>query len=174
MRFLLSLATLLTGLTAFAPSASGADISRLELHQREDVVLSHQRFVGNLRAQAKREGVVVRTPQLYVYFTDQSAAWHLQGFRRGFERELGLTYEHQRRERSMIRIDRLLERTLTPAGEEYVAEDLPEADIYILLYRQAGCDECLLVDSTVTNWLSEQRGLDAVWFDVWLDRHEAD
>jgi len=174
MRSILLLTFLAVGLTSVSDPTVAADVSRLELHQREEVVLSHQRFVGNVRAQAKREGIIVRVPQLYVYFTDQSAAWHLHGFRRGFERELGLMVEHQRRERSMVGIDRLLERTVTPEGEAYVAEDLPEADLYILLYRQAGCDECLIVDSTVTNWLAEQRGLDVVWFDVWIDRHEMD
>jgi hypothetical protein len=174
MRSILVSTLALILLSAGATPAPAADVLRLELHQREDVVLAHQRFVGNIRAQAKREGIIVRVPQLYVYFTDQSAAWHLHGFRRGFERELGLTVEHQRRERSMVRIDRLLERTLTPDGEEYVADDLPEADLYILLYRRAGCDECLIVDSTVTNWLAEQRGLDAVWIDVWIDRYETD
>jgi len=173
MRSLRPLALLALGLAAVAP-VFAAEITRVELHQREDVVLQHERFVGNLRAQAKRDGIVVRVPQLYVYFTDQSAAWHLHGHRRGFERELGLTYEHGRRERSMVRIDHLLERTVTPAGDAYSAEALPEADIYLLLYREAGCDECRLVESTVENWLAEQRGLEAVWFDVWIDRHEAD
>jgi hypothetical protein len=173
MRSLPSLTVLLATLLTAAP-ALGAEVTRIELHQREDVVLQHERFVGNLRAQAKRDGIVVRVPQLYVYFTDQSAAWHLHGHRRGFERELGLTYEHGRRERSMVRIDHLLERTVTPAGDAYSAEALPEADIYLLLYREAGCDECRLVESTVENWLGQQRGLDALWFDVWIDRHEAD
>ncbi|MEE4304198.1 MAG: hypothetical protein V2J19_08570 [Wenzhouxiangella sp.] len=173
MRSLASLFTVLAILLAAAP-ALGAEITRVELHQREDVVLQHERFVGNLRAQAKREGIIVRVPQLYVYFTDRSPAWHLHGYRRGFERELGLTYEHGRRERSMVRIDRLLERTITPEGEAYTAEDLPEADIYLLLYREAGCDECRLVESTVSNWLVGQDGLEAIWFDVWIDRHEAD
>jgi hypothetical protein len=173
MRSLASLVTVLATLLAVAP-ALGAEITRVELHQREDVVLQHERFVGNVRAQAKREGIIVRVPQLYVYFTDHSPAWHLHGYRRGFERELGLTYEHGRRERSMVSIDRLLERTVTPAGKPYLAADLPEADIYLLLYREAGCDECLLVESTVSNWLRGQRELDAVWFEVWIDRHEAD
>lgn len=172
MRRLLPLTLVLAGLAA-AP-AFGADITRLELHQREDVVLQHERFVGNLRAQAKREGIVVRVPQLYLYFTDRSPAWHLHGHRRGFEREMGLIYEHGRRERSMVGIDRLLERTVTPGGEPYTTEELPEADVYLLLYRQAGCDECRLVESTVENWLGEQDDLEAIWFDVWIDRHETD
>jgi hypothetical protein len=173
MRSLQLLTLLAVGILAAAP-APAAEVTRVELHQREDVVLQHERFVGNLRAQAKREGIIVRVPQLYVYFTDRSPAWHLHGFRRGFERELGLTYRHGRRERSMVRLDRLLERTVTPASAPYRMETLPEADIYIVLYHREGCDECRLVESTVSNWLAEQRGLAALWFDVWLDRHEAD
>lgn len=172
MRSLLPLIAILAGLIYAAP-ASAADITRIELHQREDVVLKHERFVGNLRAQAKREGIIQRVPQLYVYFTDRSPAWHLHGHRRGFERELGLTYEHGRRERSMVAVDRLLERTVTPEGEAYTVEDLPQADIYLLLYREADCDQCRLVESTVRNWLDESRDLNAVWFDVWIDRHQA-
>ena len=174
MRSVLLPGLLLLVVSIGAPLAAASEVLRFELHQREDVVMQQQRFVGNLRAQAQREGIVVRVPQLYVYYTDQSPAWHLQGFRRGFERELGLTVEHQRRERSMVGIDRLLERTLTPQGEEYVADELPQADLYILLYRRAGCDECLLIDSTVSNWLADQRGLEAVWIDVWVDRYETD
>ncbi len=173
MRSLLSFTILLTGLTAVAP-APAAEVTRIELHQREDVVQQQQRFVGNLRAQAQREGIVVKVPQLFVYFTDRSGAWHLLGFRRGFERELGLTYEHGRRERSMVNLERLLDRTLTPEDEPYTHEDLPEADIYLLLYRREDCDDCLLVESTLSDWLAEQENLDAVWFDVWVDRHEAD
>jgi len=133
-----------------------------------------QRFVGNLRAQAQREGIVVKVPQLYVYFTDRSPAWHLQGFRRGFERTLGLTYRHGRRERSMVRLERLLDRTITPGGERYTHEDLPEADIYLLLYRREDCDECARVETNVSDWLNEQENLNAIWFDVWVDRHDPD
>ncbi|MDZ7789020.1 MAG: hypothetical protein U5L08_00710 [Xanthomonadales bacterium] len=173
MRMLISLTILLTTLVAIAP-ARGADVTRVELHQREEVMQQQQRFVGNLRAQAQREGIVVKVPQLYVYFTDRSAAWHLQGFRRGFERELGLTYEHGRRERSMVRLDRLLDRTVTPEGDPYTSEDLPEADLYLLLYHREGCEDCRRVETTVNEWLDTQNNLQAVWFDVWVDRHEAD
>ncbi|WP_376697438.1 hypothetical protein [Wenzhouxiangella sp. EGI_FJ10305] len=173
MRLLLSLTILFTALLGAAPSIA-TDITRIELHQREDVMQAQQRFVGNLRAQAQREGIVVKVPQLFVYFTDRSSAWHLLGFRRGFERELGLTYEHGRRERSMVNLERLLDRTLTPEGERYTHEDLPEADIYLLLYRREDCDDCRLVESTLGDWLGERQNLDAVWFDVWVDRHKAD
>lgn len=169
MRIFVPLAVVLIGLASAVP-ASAADVTRIELHQREDVVLKHERFVGNLRAQAKREGIIVQVPQLYVYFTDRSPAWHLHGYRRGFERELGLTYKHGRRERSMVAIGRLLERTLTPEGETFAADNLPEADVYLLLYRAADCDDCQKMESAVAGWLDENPELSAVWFDVWVDR----
>ncbi|WP_376693977.1 hypothetical protein [Wenzhouxiangella sp. EGI_FJ10409] len=173
MRLLAALAILFTALLAAAP-APAADITRVELHQREEVMQQQQRFVGNLRAQAQREGIVVKVPQLFVYFTDRSGAWHLQGYRRGFERTLGLTYEHGRRERSMVNLERLLDRTITPGGEAYTHEDLPEADLYLLLYRREGCADCEQVASSLDAWLEGRENLEALWFDIWVDRHEAD
>ena len=173
MKKLALLGLLFIAFAATVPAA-GADITRVELHQREDVVQQQQRFVGNLRAQAQREGIVVKVPQLYVYFADRSAAWHLPGFRRGFERELGLTYEHGRRERSMVSLDRLLTRTVTPEGEPYTSGDLPEADLYLLLYHREGCEDCRRVEAAVNEWLDTQNDLRALWFNVWVDRHEAD
>src|SRR5699024_6559065 len=113
-------------------------------------------------------------PQLYAYFTDLSPAWHLHGYRRGFKRKLALTYEHGRRERSMVAIDTLLERTITPEGGEYAVEDLPAADIYLLLYQQGDCEKCQQVESTLSEWLEESPELDAVRFDIWIDRHQAE
>ncbi len=173
MRSLLFLTLALAGLAA-GSTVLAADVTRIELHQREEVMQQQQRFVGNLRAQAQREGIVVKVPQLFVYFTDQSPAWHLQGFRRGFERTLGLTYEHGRRERSMVNLERLLDRTITPGGQAYTHEDLPEVDLYLLLYRREGCDDCEQVASSLDAWLDGQENLEALWFDIWVDRHEAD
>ncbi len=173
MRSFLPVAVTLIALASAVPVAA-ADVTRIELHQREEVVLKHERFVGNLRAQAKRAGIIVRVPQLYVYFTDRSPAWHLHGYRRGFERELGLTYRHGRRERSMAAIDRLLERTVTPEGEAFTIDTLAEADVYLLLYRASDCDDCLKIESALDGWLDESPDLSAVWFDVWVDRLRLD
>lgn len=167
MQRLLPLTVFIVGLLIAAP-APGADITRIELQQREDVVLEHQRFVGNTRAQAKRAGVITRVPQLYVYFTDYSTAWHLHSYRRGFERELALTYDHQRRERTMVGLDQLLERTLTLQGEEVTLNDLPRADIYLLVYERAGCEDCERIKETLADWLAGRPSLKAVWIDVWL------
>src|SRR5690625_3962534 len=110
-------------------TASGADIERLELHQKADVAQHHLRFVGRLRAQAKRERVIVRAPQRHVYHADHGAAWHLQGFTRGFERELAPTHSRERRARPMVRIDRLLARAQPPGGQAFAEPDLPPADL---------------------------------------------
>lgn len=167
MQRLLTLTILLAGLLIGTPALS-ADITRIELQQREDVVLKHQRFVGNTRAQAKRSGVITRVPQLYMYFTDYSTAWHLHGFRRGFERELALNYEHGRRERSMVDLDQLLERTVTPEGEVFGVDDLPEADMYLVVYSRMGCEDCKRMQETLGDWLAGQSSLSAVWIDVWV------
>lgn len=173
MRSFLVLTVCLVCLTGTRP-ADGAGLVKLELEQRPDVVLQHQRFVGNTRAQAKREGIITRVPQFYVYFTDQSAAWHLQGFRANFTRELSLTFDRQRRERSMVRLDRLLERTRRPDGSAVAPDELPAADVYLLLYRRADCEECQQVAETLEAWLADRPGLEAVWIEVWLGRHEQD
>lgn len=173
MRSLLVLTVLLASLTGARPAA-GAGFVKLELDQRPDVVLQHQRFVGNTRAQAKREGIITRVPQFYVYFTDQTAAWHLQGFRANFTRELSLTFDRQRRERSMVRLDRLLERTQRPDGSAVTADELPPADVFLLLYRRADCEDCRQVAETLEGWLEVRPGLEAVWIDVWLGRHDQD
>jgi hypothetical protein len=156
-----------------APGAGAVEevvSERLDLLQRQSVITDHERLVGNVRAQARREGVVVQLPQLYVYLYDHSASWHLDGFRRGFERELNLTVMRQRRARSMVRLDRLLERVTDPAGEEVRIADLPDGDVYILLYRRANCAECDQVEQAVGQWLAEVPELSAVWIDVWMDR----
>lgn len=167
MRIILILSLFLAASSATAPAA-GAEIERIELVQREDVILKHQRFVGNTRAQAKREGIITRVPQLYVYFTDQTAAWQLQGFREDFTRELALTFDHQRRERSMVRIDRLLERTITPQGKPIAPRDLPPADIYLFTYHRAGCEDCRRLDEKLNEWLDGRGDLEAVWLEVRL------
>lgn len=167
MRFFLLFAFALVTLACSAPVAA-ADITRLELIQRDEVVLAHQRFVGNTQAQAKRDGVITRLPQLYVYLTDHSAAWHMQGLRRNFERELSLIFDRQRRERSMVRLDRLLERTHTADGEAFTPAELPEADIFIVLYHDEDCAECSQLSTAMQAWLDGREALDVVWIDVQL------
>jgi len=144
-------------------------IERLELYQREEVKIQHQRLVGNVRAQARREGVVVNVPQLYVFLSDQSAAYHMDGFRPGFERELNLIVDRSRRARSMVRMDRLLERVKTAEGEPFTPEQLPPADVYVALYRRRDCDTCDQVAGVLEDWLDDRPDLNVVWLDVSLD-----
>lgn len=167
MRLVSLLLFALVALLCLTPAA--AEVERLSLYQREEVQIQHQRLVGNLRAQARREGVVVNTPQLYVYLTDRSAAYHMDGNRRGFERELNLVVQRSRTARSMVRLDRLLERVKTEEGESVRPADLPRGDVYLLLYRRAGCSVCDEVDATLAAWLEANPELNAIWIDVWLD-----
>ena len=161
------LVLMLIGSTSLPLAA--ADTERIELIQRPEVMTAQQRIVGNLRTVARTDGVVVRVPQLYVYYTDYSAAYHLAGFRSGFGRNLSLIVDRQRRERSMVPLDRLLERTATPAGEAFVIDDLPEADLYVALYSRAGCDECEAVAGALEEWLEEQPERSVIWLDVRTD-----
>lgn len=140
----------------------------LELAQRQKVVVDHQRFVGNIRAQAQRDGIVVHVPQLYVYLSDFAPVWHLAGFNDGFERELGITVNHQRAERSMVRLDRMLERMTTLDGQDITLEDLPATDIYLLLYRRANCPDCERVEETLIEWVEGTPDQSVMWIDVWL------
>src|SRR5699024_9256952 len=65
MRTVLCLSFFLTALLVAPPAAgANANVTRVELHQRQEVLLKHERFVGNLRAQAKREGIIQHVPQL--------------------------------------------------------------------------------------------------------------
>ena len=113
----------------------------------------HQRRGGNARTQAQVQGWIVRVPQLFIYLSDYSAAFHMDGIRSGFERQLNWVIDRSRTERSMIRLDRLLERLTTEDGEEFSLESLPRADVYILLYRRAECETCDELDDMLSAWL---------------------
>lgn len=164
---LAALSLLLWGLSVAPAEAAG--LERIQLRQDPEVVLEHSRFVGNQRAQAMRRGVVVSAPQLYIYHIDHSAAWHLSGYRHGFERELGLTVSRARRMRSMVSLDRLLEPVLKPDLSNFGMEDLGPADVYVLLYHQHDCENCEQVEAGVQRWLDEAPELDVIWLDVWLE-----
>lgn len=155
-------------LVLFAPAAL-AETGQIELFQRYEVMTQQQRLVGNLRAVAKTDGIVVRVPQLYVYHADQSAAFHLGGFRPRFERELELIIDRRRGERSMVRLDRLVERTRTPEGNTITIEDLPPADVTLALYRQPDCPECDQVAEVLRAWIADHPDRSVLWLDVRTD-----
>jgi len=169
MRFVLFSLMLWLGLALAGPAPAG-NVERIELIQKPEVMAQQQRLVGNLRAVARREGVVLNVPQLYIYHTDFSEAYHREGFRAGFEREVSLILDRRRGARSMVRLDRLLERVKTPGGESFSLDDLPEADFYLALYRRANCEECDQLAEHLENWLADQPERQAVWLDVRTDR----
>ena len=156
-------------LGCFAPLWAMAEVEHIELLQRPEVMAQQQRLVGNLRAVARREGVVVHVPQLYVFHGDGSEAYHLEGFRPGFERELELTISRHRGARSMVRLDRLLERVTTTAGAAINLDDLPTADLVLALYRRADCSACDQVAATLDRWIAEHPERRVLWLDVRTD-----
>src|SRR6056297_153676 len=107
---LLILATLLP----ISPPVAALSIERIELHQRESVQVEHRRRVGNIRTQAQAQGWIVRVPQTYIYLSDYSAVFHMDGYQRGFERQLNSRFSSRRTERSVIGLDRLLENVEWP------------------------------------------------------------
>ena len=166
---MMKIAVLLITLGLLAPLPAQADFERIELFQRLEVIAQQQRLVGNLRAVARREGVVVNVPQLYVYHADFSEAYHREGYRSGFERELELTVDRRRGARSMVRLDRLLERVKTPQDESISLDDLPEANVYVVLYRRLDCPECEQVAETLEDWIADNPDRSVVWLDVRTD-----
>ena len=163
------LAVFLILIGLIAPLPVRADFERIELFQRHEVIAQQQGLVGNLRALARRDGVVTNVPQLYVYHRDFSEAYHRDGFRSGFERELELTVDRRRGARSMIRLDRLLERLKTPEGEPVILAELPEAEVYLVFYRRLNCAECEQVAETLRDWIAENPERRVVWLDVRTD-----
>jgi len=157
---------------ALAPGElQAAEIERIELHQREDVQVLHQRRGGNVRAQAQRQGWIVRVPQLYVYLTDYSPVFHIDGYRSTLLRDLSIRVDRSRIERTTIRLDRLLENTETrDDAEPFTQDQLPEADLYFVFYSRPDCDDCDRVRSDLETWLDERESLRVVWLDVSMDR----
>jgi len=133
-----------------------ADANEIILQQSNEALLADQRLVGNVAAQAKREGVVVKPPQLYVYYRDFSPAYHLAGYRATLARELDLTVGARRMERSMVRLDRLLERAQRPDGSAITPQELPASDLFVVLYQRADCPVCDQVQQTVETWLADR------------------
>lgn len=145
-----------------------ADVQTVFLKQTVAAKLADQRLVGNVRAQAKREGVIVDVPELFIYYSDFSPAYHLSGDRPTLTRELDLVINARRMERSMVRMDRLLERAVRPDGAGVSADDLPVADFYVFLYRTEDCAVCDAVESALQDWLVN-RSETASWILVSLD-----
>ena len=147
----------------------------IELVQDRAAVLEDQRLVGNSRAQAKRRGTIRSVPQLFVYHTDFTAAYHLEGYRDTFTRFLDVAAREFREERSMVDLDKLLERAHvalpgSDTGFEYLTPaDLPTRDLIIVFYYAEDCDECQQVERALDGWLAENDDLDYNYLRVSLD-----
>ncbi len=170
-RILVFLTTLLLAVLLAPGELVAAEIQTIELHQREEVQVLHQRRGGNARAQAQRQGWIVRVPQLYVYLSDYSPVYHMDGYRQNFLRQLSWRVDGSRIERSVYRLDRLLENVETlETSEPFTQDDLPPADIYIAFYRRPDCEACDLVEADLNSWLEGRDNLTVVWLNVAMDR----
>ncbi|MEN1728291.1 MAG: hypothetical protein AAGJ52_07605 [Pseudomonadota bacterium] len=167
-----SIILLLTAATTLLTSGQlqAAQVERIELHQLQSVQIKHQRRGGNVRAQAQRQGWIVRVPQLYVYLSDYSPVFHMDGYRSTLLRDLSIRVDRSRTERTTIRLDRLLENTETlETAEPFTQNDLPPADLYIVFYNRPDCEDCDRVRADLDSWLEERESLNVVWLDVTMD-----
>ncbi|MDT8450453.1 MAG: hypothetical protein RQ847_09830 [Wenzhouxiangellaceae bacterium] len=133
-----------------------------ELTQDPEAVLEHQRMPGNARAQAERRGVIRSVPHLFVYHPDRSPAFHMQGLRRGFERQLSMMLDDFRVQRSMVPLEVLLSRAKNSDGERVALEDLPVRRVAIVIYRREDCPECDAVEQALDDFLAGRDDLDPV------------
>lgn len=167
MRVLLFTCLLLGWLVAAWPSAHATEI---ELIQRPEVVVAQQRMVGNVRAQARREGIIRQVPQLFVYHTDFSPAFHLDGHQSGFTRNIELVVDRFRRARSVIGLDTLLERAKTTDGQPITLSELPPSDVVLVVYRSRQCETCDRVIADLEQWLEDRDDLEPLWLIISIDR----
>ncbi|MEM1080753.1 MAG: hypothetical protein AAGH65_04145 [Pseudomonadota bacterium] len=154
--FVLALGVLLAVPAALANEPIG-------LVQDRNAVLEDQRLVGNSRAQAKGRGTIRTVPQLYVYHADTRAAYHLEGYREGFITYLDRAVRSYREDRSVVDLDKLLERAhrpidadTTPSPSDYLTlDDLAARDLTIVLYFSEHCEACDSVQEDLNRWLDE-------------------
>ncbi|GAB4172952.1 MAG: hypothetical protein Kow0020_08090 [Wenzhouxiangellaceae bacterium] len=131
---------------------------QIELEQLPDKVLEHQRFPGNERAQAERRGIIRKLPQLFVYHADgrHSPAFHLHGFRPGFERQLALVLDDFRVNRGMVPLEDLLENARRPDGSRLEIDELPERHEVFVIYTGPDCAACETLEQALAAWLDQQ------------------
>ena len=151
----LSVASALTS----APALAQDTADWVQLDQSAEAVLAHQRLAGNARAQAKRRGVIRTVPHLFVYHRDGTPAFHMDGLRPGFERQLNLLIDAFRIDRSMVELETLLENAEPPDGGTITADDLVANRITLVLYTRAGCSDCETVRERLDTWLDERNAL---------------
>ncbi|MDT8408263.1 MAG: hypothetical protein RQ741_01560 [Wenzhouxiangellaceae bacterium] len=140
--------------------ASGSAGQVFELTQDPEVVLEHQRLPGNARAQARTRGAIRSVPHLFIYHPDDSPAFHMQGVRRNFERELSLMISDFRVQRSMAPLELLLEHAIDAEGRILTPADLPERRITMVLYRRPDCPACDQVEAALDDWIDDHPDYD--------------
>ena len=159
---------LLLALVLSPPDPASAQPSEqwIELVQSESAVLEHQRLPGNARAQAKRRGAIRDVPHLFVYHREGSPAFHMDGIRTGFERQLNLLIDAFRIDRSMVELGVLLENARTPDGDPVTRDALPSGRILLVLYGRPDCAACDELVGELEAWLVDRPTLDPVR--VWI------
>ncbi len=163
------LALHLIGILAAQPAAAAV----IQLYQDRQVQQAHQRLVGNVRAQARRAGVIRHVPQLFVYHADFSPAYHLEGHRPGFTTELELLVDRFRQARSVVALDTLLERAAAADGTRLESSELAPTDLVIVQFVRTGCDECGLIEGDLAGWFARRDDLEVRWIRISLDRPPA-
>lgn len=148
-------ATMLPG-----PALAQGESGWTSLEQSADAVLAHQRLPGNARAQAKRRGVIRTVPHLFVFHRDGTPAFHMDGLRPGFERQLNLLIDAFRIDRSMVELETLLANAETAGGETPNRDDLTANRITLVLYTRDDCSDCDVVGERVEDWLAEHGRVD--------------
>lgn len=137
------------------PGQARADESAVvDLVQKPQVLARHQREVGNLRALARRQGVVDAVPQVFAYGADLSPAFHLRGYREGFTGDLDTALRRFHRLRDMVDLEALLKSASTADGESVNVGDLTAADAYLVIYRADDCAVCDRVESELETWMA--------------------
>ncbi len=142
-----------------APSNAQQPDGWTALDQSAEAVLAHQRLPGNARAQAKRRGAIRTVPHLFVYHRDATPAFHMDGLRPGFERQLNLLIDAFRIDRSMVELETLLANARTAAGVAPIAGDLEPGRVVLVLYTRDGCSDCAAVRERLEAWLNERTDL---------------
>ena len=147
---------------SFVPLSIQAEV--IELEQLPDVALEHQRMPGNARAQAERRGIIRSAPHLFVYHRDlaHTPAFYMNGIRRGFKRHLELMLNDFREQRSMVPLERLLENARRANGEPLAQSELSERRVVMVVYHEDDCEQCVVMEEQLDEWLSQQPRLDPI------------
>lgn len=147
-------------LFAACPGPAGADESAIvELVQKPRVLARDRRQVGNLRALARRQGVVDAVPQVFAYGADLSPVFHLRGYREGFAGDLDTALRRFGLLRDMVDLEVLLKNADTAEGESLDVDDLAAADAYLVIYRADDCAVCDRVERELETWMTRRPSL---------------